>query len=124
MVSDLGLSGTYSGLTTSFLVRVGPSNSWAKGYSMKGAELIDWYRMLDMVQNGYENCECLQGFQMTSLNEGTGSRWTHFSSVRCTRSTQPHHEHLQRDALAQSIRHSSEALQYHAVHPPAGEEHL
>ncbi|KAK1340641.1 hypothetical protein QTO34_017031 [Cnephaeus nilssonii] len=40
-VSDLGLSGISSGLTTLFLVRVGPSNSWAKGYSMKGAELVN-----------------------------------------------------------------------------------
>ncbi|KAJ1649386.1 Tubulin beta-4B chain [Dispira simplex] len=50
----------------------GAGNSWAKGHYTEGAELVD--AVLDVVRKEAENCDCLQGFQMThSLGGGTGS---------------------------------------------------
>ncbi|KWU42616.1 beta-1 and beta-2 tubulin [Rhodotorula sp. JG-1b] len=47
-------------------------NNWAKGYYTEGAELVD--QVLDTIRREAENCECLQGFQLThSLGGGTGS---------------------------------------------------
>ena len=41
-------------------------------FSVLGAELVD--SVLDIVRKEAENCECLQGFQLThSLGGGTGS---------------------------------------------------
>ncbi|UKZ77889.1 hypothetical protein TrVFT333_005617 [Trichoderma virens FT-333] len=50
----------------------GAGNNWAKGHYTEGAELVD--NVLDVVRREAENCECLQGFQIThSLGGGTGS---------------------------------------------------
>ncbi|XP_063239928.1 tubulin beta chain-like [Bacillus rossius redtenbacheri] len=50
----------------------GAGNNWAKGHYTEGAELVD--SVLDVVRKEAENCECLQGFQLThSLGGGTGS---------------------------------------------------
>jgi tubulin beta len=50
----------------------GTSNNWAKGYYSEGADLID--RVLEVVRREVENCDCIQGFQLThSLGGGTGS---------------------------------------------------
>ncbi|KAG7164652.1 Tubulin beta-1 chain-like 7 [Homarus americanus] len=50
----------------------GAGNNWAKGHYTEGAELVD--SVLDVVRKEAENCDCLQGFQMThSLGGGTGS---------------------------------------------------
>eukprot|EP00029_Vermamoeba_vermiformis_P003366 TRINITY_DN1376_c0_g1_i1.p1 TRINITY_DN1376_c0_g1~~TRINITY_DN1376_c0_g1_i1.p1 ORF type:complete len:444 (+),score=165.33 TRINITY_DN1376_c0_g1_i1:41-1372(+) len=52
--------------------QAGAGNNWAKGHYTEGAELID--SVLDVVRKETENCDCLQGFQMThSLGGGTGS---------------------------------------------------
>ena len=52
--------------------RTGAGNNWAKGYYTEGAELID--SVLDVVRKEVEECDCLQGFQIThSLGGGTGS---------------------------------------------------
>jgi len=50
----------------------GAGNNWAKGHYTDGAELID--SVIDVVRKETENCDCLQGFQLThSLGGGTGS---------------------------------------------------
>ncbi|GBP70585.1 Tubulin beta-3 chain [Eumeta japonica] len=50
----------------------GAGNNWAKGHYTEGAELVD--AVLDVVRKESENCDCLQGFQLThSLGGGTGS---------------------------------------------------
>ena len=50
----------------------GAGNNWAKGHYTEGAELVD--SVLDVVRKEAENCDCLQGFQIThSLGGGTGS---------------------------------------------------
>ncbi|KAK9447793.1 beta-tubulin [Limtongia smithiae] len=50
----------------------GAGNNWAKGHYTEGAELVD--SVLDVVRREAENCDCLQGFQIThSLGGGTGS---------------------------------------------------
>lgn len=50
----------------------GAGNNWAKGHYTEGAELID--SVLDVVRKEAENCDSLQGFQIThSLGGGTGS---------------------------------------------------
>lgn len=50
----------------------GAGNNWAKGYYTEGAELVD--QALDVIRKETENCDCLQGFQLThSLGGGTGS---------------------------------------------------
>ncbi|XP_028931926.1 tubulin beta-3 chain [Ornithorhynchus anatinus] len=50
----------------------GAGNNWAKGHYTEGAELVD--SVLDVVRKECENCDCLQGFQLThSLGGGTGS---------------------------------------------------
>uniref|UniRef100_UPI00358FF250 tubulin beta chain-like isoform X4 n=1 Tax=Myxine glutinosa TaxID=7769 RepID=UPI00358FF250 len=50
----------------------GAGSNWAKGHYTEGAELVD--SVLDVVRKEAENCDCLQGFQMThSLGGGTGS---------------------------------------------------
>ncbi|KAL4974711.1 tubulin beta-2 chain [Aspergillus desertorum] len=47
-------------------------NNWAKGHYTEGAELVD--QVVDVVRREAENCDCLQGFQVThSLGGGTGS---------------------------------------------------
>ncbi|KAL4816949.1 tubulin beta-2 chain [Aspergillus spinulosporus] len=47
-------------------------NNWAKGHYTEGAELVD--QVIDVVRREAENCDCLQGFQVThSLGGGTGS---------------------------------------------------
>ncbi|XP_058789977.1 tubulin beta chain-like [Phymastichus coffea] len=50
----------------------GASNNWAKGHYTEGAEIAD--QVLDVVRREAENCDCIQGFQLThSLGGGTGS---------------------------------------------------
>merc|ERR1739838_1228544 len=50
----------------------GAGNNWAKGHYTEGAELGD--SVMDVVRKESENCDCLQGFQLThSLGGGTGS---------------------------------------------------
>ena len=50
----------------------GAGNNWAKGHYTEGAELVD--SVLDVVRKETENCDCVQGFQLThSLGGGTGS---------------------------------------------------
>ncbi|WZH44333.1 Tubulin beta chain [Fusarium acuminatum] len=47
-------------------------NNWAKGHYTEGAELVE--EAVDVVRREVENCEHLQGFQLThSLGGGTGS---------------------------------------------------
>ena len=47
-------------------------NNWAKGHYTEGAELVD--SVMDVMRKEAENCDCLQGFQLThSLGGGTGS---------------------------------------------------
>ncbi|KAL0932725.1 beta-tubulin, partial [Colletotrichum truncatum] len=50
----------------------GAGNNWAKGHYTEGAELVD--QVLDVVRREAEQCDSLQGFQIThSLGGGTGS---------------------------------------------------
>ncbi|KAJ1974491.1 Tubulin beta-2A chain [Dimargaris verticillata] len=50
----------------------GAGNNWATGHYTEGAEIVD--SVLDVVRKEVENCDCLQGFQLThSLGGGTGS---------------------------------------------------
>lgn len=50
----------------------GAGNNWAKGHYTEGAELVD--AVLDVVRKEAENCDMLQGFQIThSLGGGTGA---------------------------------------------------
>jgi tubulin beta len=50
----------------------GAGNNWAKGFYTDGAELLE--DVLDLARKEAENCECLQGFQVThSIGGGTGS---------------------------------------------------
>jgi tubulin beta len=50
----------------------GAGNNWTKGHYTEGAELVD--SVLDAVRKECENCDCLQGFQLTHpLGGGTGS---------------------------------------------------
>jgi len=50
----------------------GAGNNWAKGHYTEGAELVD--SVLEVVRKEAEDCDCLQGFQLThSLGGGTGS---------------------------------------------------
>jgi len=50
----------------------GAGNNWAKGHYTEGAELVD--SVLDVVRKEAENCDCLQGFQIShSLGGGTGA---------------------------------------------------
>ncbi|KAF0983432.1 hypothetical protein FDP41_010497 [Naegleria fowleri] len=47
-------------------------NNWAKGHYTEGAELAD--QIMDILRKEVEQCEALQGFQLThSLGGGTGS---------------------------------------------------
>ncbi|KAL1461012.1 hypothetical protein WDU94_012945 [Cyamophila willieti] len=50
----------------------GAANNWAKGHYTEGAELVD--SVMDVLRREVENCDCMQGFQIThSLGGGTGS---------------------------------------------------
>nr|WQA41796.1 tubulin beta-2C chain [Paramoeba perurans] len=50
----------------------GAGNNWAKGHYTEGAEMVE--NVLEVVRKEAENCDCLQGFQLThSLGGGTGS---------------------------------------------------
>ena len=50
----------------------GAGNNWAKGHYTEGAELVE--SILDVIRRESENCDCLQGFQLThSIGGGTGS---------------------------------------------------
>ncbi|KFD71151.1 hypothetical protein M514_05007 [Trichuris suis] len=50
----------------------GTGNNWAKGFHTDGSELLD--NIFDVVRREAENCDCLQGFQVShSLGGGTGS---------------------------------------------------
>jgi len=50
----------------------GAGNNWAKGHYTEGAELID--EVMDAARREAEDCDTLQGFQVTqSLGGGTGS---------------------------------------------------
>ena len=50
----------------------GAGNNFAKGHYSEGAELCEV--VLDVVRKEVENCDCLQGFQMShSIGGGTGS---------------------------------------------------
>ncbi|EIJ88161.1 tubulin beta [Nematocida parisii] len=50
----------------------GAGNNWAKGHYTEGAELVD--SVMDVIRKEAENCDCLQGFQVThSLGGGTGA---------------------------------------------------
>ena len=52
--------------------RGGAANNWAKGHYTDGAELVD--NIMEIVRRESEQCDCLQGFQLThSLGGGTGS---------------------------------------------------
>ena len=52
--------------------QTGAGNNWAKGHYTEGAELVD--AVLEVVRKEAENCDCLQGFQIShSLGGGTGS---------------------------------------------------
>jgi len=52
--------------------QIGAGNNWAKGHYTEGAELID--AVMDAARREAENCDTLQGFQVTqSLGGGTGS---------------------------------------------------
>nr|ACN61492.1 beta-tubulin T4 [Euplotes focardii] len=52
--------------------QTGAGNNWAKGHYTEGVELID--SVLDVIRKESEECDCLQGFQIThSLGGGTGS---------------------------------------------------
>ncbi|XP_063494180.1 tubulin beta-3 chain-like isoform X1 [Symphalangus syndactylus] len=42
----------------------GAGNNWAKGHYTEGVELVD--SVLDVVQKECKNCDCLQGFQLTT----------------------------------------------------------
>lgn len=54
------------------IVRIGAGNNWAKGHYTEGAELVE--SVLDVIRKEAENCECLQGFQLThSIGGGTGA---------------------------------------------------
>lgn len=72
---DAVRSGTYGKLfrPDNFVFgQSGAGNNWAKGHYTEGAELVD--AVLDVVRKEAENCDCLQGFQLThSLGGGTGS---------------------------------------------------
>ncbi|XP_011783362.1 PREDICTED: tubulin beta-3 chain isoform X3 [Colobus angolensis palliatus] len=46
----------------------GAGNNWAKGHYTEGAELVD--SVLDVVRKECENCDCLQGFQLTTPTYG------------------------------------------------------
>ena len=41
----------------------GAGNNWAKGHYTEGAELVD--NVMDVVRKESENCDSLQGFQLT-----------------------------------------------------------
>ncbi|XP_077415681.1 tubulin beta-4B chain-like isoform X4 [Vanacampus margaritifer] len=41
----------------------GAGNNWAKGHYTEGAEVVD--SVLDVVRKESENCDCLQGYQLT-----------------------------------------------------------
>ena len=41
----------------------GAGNNWAKGHYTEGAELVDG--VMDVVRKEAENCDSLQGFQLT-----------------------------------------------------------
>merc|ERR1712194_1005342 len=47
--------------------QTGAGNNWAKGHYTEGAELID--SVLDVVRKEAEGCDCLQGFQITAIQE-------------------------------------------------------
>jgi len=68
-------SGEYGGLfhPDNFVFgKSGAGNNWAKGHYTEGAEIVD--NVLEVVRKEAENCDCLQGFQLThSLGGGTGS---------------------------------------------------
>ena len=50
----------------------GAGNCWAKGHYTEGVELVD--AVLDVIEEGAEACDCLQGFQICHpLGGGTGS---------------------------------------------------
>lgn len=50
----------------------GAGNVWAKGHYTEGAELVE--EVCDVLRREAENCDCLQGFQLThSIGGGTGS---------------------------------------------------
>ncbi|XP_069104157.1 tubulin beta-2 chain-like [Argopecten irradians] len=50
----------------------GAGNIWAKGHYTEGAELVE--EVVDVIRKEADNCDCLQGFQLThSLGGGTGS---------------------------------------------------
>ncbi|OIR57557.1 MAG: tubulin beta chain [Amphiamblys sp. WSBS2006] len=50
----------------------GAGNNWAKGHYTEGAELVE--SVFDVVRKESEQCDCLQGFQIThSLGGGTGA---------------------------------------------------
>jgi tubulin beta len=50
----------------------GAGNNWAKGYYTEGAEIME--NIMEVMRREAENCDSLQGFQMTqSVGGGTGS---------------------------------------------------
>jgi tubulin beta len=50
----------------------GAGNNWAKGFYTDGSELAE--AVVDVVRREAENCDCLQGFQLShSLGGGTGA---------------------------------------------------
>ncbi|KAK4311848.1 hypothetical protein Pmani_016683 [Petrolisthes manimaculis] len=50
----------------------GAGNNWARGHYTDGGELLE--PVMDIIRKEAEDCDCLQGFQLThSLGGGTGS---------------------------------------------------
>ncbi|CAI6085636.1 unnamed protein product [Clonostachys chloroleuca] len=52
--------------------QAGAGNNWAKGHYTEGAELVE--QVVDVIRREVEDCDCLQGFQVThSIGGGTGA---------------------------------------------------
>ncbi|XP_061158071.1 tubulin beta-4B chain-like isoform X6 [Syngnathus typhle] len=52
----------------------GAGNNWAKGHYTEGAEVVD--SVLDVVRKESENCDCLQGYQLTHMFKRISEQFT------------------------------------------------